>query len=121
MRVLSLLLLVSVGLGCGAGVSKSGPDPRSGFGTAFPSIMSLTPNTSPVNSAPFTMVIQGTNFGTDAVAFWNANVQQTRFINSGELLVTDNDADLMFAGLTHVFVRTGGLNTNTDNFTITPQ
>lgn len=121
MRLITLLLLVSVGLGCGSGMSKSGSDPRAGFGTTFPSITSLTPNTSPVNSAPFTMTIQGTNFTPDAVALWNGNVQHTTFINSGQLQVTVTNTDLMSVGLTQVVVRTGGMNTNTVDFNITPQ
>jgi IPT/TIG domain len=121
MRLISLLLLVSVAIGCGVGGSKPGPDPRPGFGTSFPAIASLAPNTSPVNSAPFTMTIQGSNFGSDAIAFWNGNVQQTTFISSSELLVTVNAADLMFTGLAHIFIRSGGMNTNTVEFNVTPQ
>lgn len=121
MRLISLLLLVCVGVGCGAGVSKPGPDPRPGFGTTFPAIAALTPNTSAVNSAPFTMTVQGSNFGTDAVVFWNGNVQPTTFINPSELLVTVTAADLMFTGLAHIFIRSGGMNTNTVEFNVTPQ
>jgi len=121
MRLISLLLLVSVAFGCDSSMSKPGSDPRAAFGTTFPAITSLTPNTSPVNSVPFTMTIQGSNFNPDAVAFWNGNVQQTTFINSGQLQVTVTEADLMLAGVTHVFVRTGGMNTNTVDFTVTPQ
>jgi hypothetical protein len=121
MRLFSLLLLVSLGVGCGAGTRTPSNDPRAGFGFSPPSINALTPNSSPVNSVPFTMTIQGSNFGTDAVVFWNGTAQHTTFISSSQLLVTVTDTDLMFAGLTQVFVRTGGLNSNTLDFNVTPQ
>jgi hypothetical protein len=121
MRLISLLLLFSLTVGCGSGTHLAGTDPRPGFGVTFPSITALTPSSSPVNSAPFTMTIEGINFGTDALALWNGAPQQTTLINSTEILVRVTDTDLMFAGLTHVLVRTGGMNTNTVEFDVTPQ
>jgi IPT/TIG domain len=121
MRLISLLLLFSLTVGCGSGSHVAGSDPRPGFGVTFPSITALTPSSSPVNSPAFTMTVQGTNFGTDAVVLWNGVTQQTTFINSTELLVTVTDTDLMFAGLTHVFVRSGGMNSNTVDFNVTVQ
>ena len=121
MRLISLLLLFSLTVGCGSGTHVAGRDPRPGFGVTFPSITALTPSSSPVNSPSFTMTIQGTNFGTDAVAMFNGVTQQTTFINSTALLVTVTDTDLMFAGLTHVLVRSGGMNSNTVDFNVTPQ
>jgi IPT/TIG domain-containing protein len=121
MRLISLLLLISLGVGCGTGKRSASTGPRAGFGFSAPSINALTPSSSPVNSAPFTMTIQGSNFGTDAVAFWNGTAQHTTFVSSSQLLVTVTDTDLMFVGLTHVFVSTGGLNSNTLDFNVTPQ
>ena len=83
--------------------------------------MQLSPNTVPVNSVPFTMTVTGANFGTDAVVFWNNIPQSTRFISSTQLQVVLTDADLMQFGLAHVFVRTGGQNSNTINFDVTAQ
>jgi len=121
MRLISLLLLISLGVGCGAGTRTANNDPRAGFGFSPPSINALTPSSSPVNSVPFTMTVQGSNFGTDAVVLWNGNAQQTTVVSSSQLLVMVTDTDLMFTGLTHVFVRTGGLNSNTVDFNVTPQ
>jgi hypothetical protein len=121
MRFISLMLLVAFGVACGNGKRSETFGPRAGFGVSTPSINALTPNSSPVNSTPFTMTIQGSNFGADAVAFWNGTAQQTTSVNSSQLLVTVTATDLMFAGSTHVFVRTGGLNSNTVDFTVTPQ
>lgn len=34
-------------------------------------ISALVPNSAPVNSVPFTLVVNGENFGTGAQVFWN--------------------------------------------------
>ena len=67
------------------------------------------------------MTVMGANFGADAVVFWNDIPQRTRFISSTQLQVVLTDADLMQFGLAHVFVRTGGQNSNTINFDVTAQ
>jgi hypothetical protein len=118
MRFTGLLLAILVAIGCGAG-----HDPHTMFGTAFfpPSLTELSPSTVPVNSAPFTMTVNGTNFGTDSVVFWNDIPQSTRLVSSKQLLVAVTDTDLMQFGLAHVFVRTGGLNSNTVDFDVAAQ
>jgi len=119
MRFNGLLFAVLFAVGCGTGMH----DPKTNFGSAFfpPSLMALAPNTSPVNAVPFTMRVNGTNFGTDAVVFWNNVPQRTRFISSTELLVSVTDIDLMQFGRAQVFVRTAGLNSNTVDFNVTAQ
>lgn len=122
MRILGLLLLISVGIGCGSGTRNSnGSDPRVGFGIIAPSLTTLTPASSPVNSVPFTMTIQGSDFATDATVFWNGVPQQTTFVNAGQILVLVTETDLTFTGLAHIYVRTQGLNSNTLDFNVTPQ
>lgn len=61
------------------------------------------------------------NFGPDAVVFWNEVPQSTRFLSSQQLQVAVTEADLMQFGLAHIFVRTGGLNSNTVDFDVTAQ
>jgi IPT/TIG domain len=121
MRLISLLLLTCFGIGCGAGTGTPGSTPHFGSGFSPPSVSALTPNSSPANSAPFTITIDGNNFGADAVVFWNGAAQHTTFVNPTQLLVTVTSVDLMFVGITHVFVRTGGFNSNTLDFNVTPQ
>jgi hypothetical protein len=67
------------------------------------------------------MTINGSNFGTDAVAFWQGTAQSTFFVTSNQLMVKVTDADLMFMGLVPVYVRTGGQNSNTVTFDVTAQ
>jgi len=81
----------------------------------------LTPGSVPVNSVPFTMTINGANFLTDAVVFWQGSPQSTLYITSNQLMVKVTDADLMFMGMVPVYVRTGGQNSNTVDFEVTAQ
>jgi hypothetical protein len=120
MRRLVLLLASLLAIGCGNGAGNH--DPHSLVGTISPpSIMALAPETVPVDSAPFMLTVNGSNFGTDAVVFWNGTPLNTRFVTSGQLLATLTDTNLMFAGLIPVYVRTGGLNSNTVDFDLTVQ
>lgn len=122
MRLITLLLMSLLGAGLSTGCgARPAADPR--LGTIFPqpSITALTPNATPVNSVPFTMTVNGSQFGTDAIVFWNGVAQHTIAISSNQLLVSVTDADLMFTGLVKVFVRTGGINSNTMDFDVTSQ
>jgi hypothetical protein len=121
MRFICLLLLILLAIGCGSGPGNRNQDPRLGLSFPVPSIMTLTPNTVPVNSAPFTMTINGSDFGTDAIAFWNGIPQSTTVVTPGQLMVNITDTDLTFVGPIRVFVLTGGLNSNTVDFNVTPQ
>jgi hypothetical protein len=60
-----------------------------------PALMEFSPSAVSVNSVPFTLTVNGANFGTDAVVFWNDIPQSTRFVNPKQLLVTVTDTDLM--------------------------
>ena len=119
MRFTGLSLAILLTVGCGAG----GRDPNTTFGIGFtpPALMELTPKSVPVNSVPFTLIVNGANFGPDAVVFWNDAPQSTRFLSPQQLQVAVTEADLMQFGLAHIFVRTGGLNSNTVDFDVTAQ
>jgi IPT/TIG domain len=120
MRLLGLFLVATLLLtGCGTG---HGGDPglkTSGF--LSPSITELVPNSVPVNSPPFMLTVNGTNFGPGAMIFWNGNPHTTFLVSQNQLTTTLTDTDLMFVGLAHVLVRTGGLNSNTVDFNVTPE
>jgi hypothetical protein len=124
MRYYVVLFLVSVlCIGCGAGDPPAKTDPPHGVGATFivPAISMLTPDSVPVNSVPFTMTVNGSDFGTDAVVFFNGTPISTQFITSKQLIAQLTPANLQFAGLTPVYVRTQGLNSNTVDFDVTIQ
>jgi hypothetical protein len=119
MRFTGLSLAILLTVGCGAG----GRDPHTMFGTGFtpPALMELSPRSVPVNSVPFTLIVNGAHFAPDAVVFWNDVPQSTRFLSPQQLQVAVTEADMMQFGLAHIFVRTGGLNSNTVDFDVTAQ
>jgi hypothetical protein len=92
-------------------------------GSAFfsPAISMMSPNTVPVNSPPFTITVVGTNFGADAVVYWNNLPLATTPINSREVMAQLTGLNLQTAGLIQVFVRTGGQNSNVLDFQVAIQ
>lgn len=120
MRYFVLVVACLFAIGCGAGSGFQGPGSITQTFSP-PSINALTPSSVPVNSVPFTMTVNGTNFGTDTVVFWNGNPLFTIFVNSKQVLANLTDTDLMFAGLVPVYVRTAGLNSNTVQFNVSFQ
>lgn len=120
MRYFQVVFLTLLVVGCGnPGHGNSDPLRVSTF--TPPSIMALTPDNVPVNSVPFTMTINGSNFGSDAIAFWHGVPQSTLMVTSSQLMVAITDADLMFTGPVPVYVRTAGANSNTVDFNVTAQ
>jgi IPT/TIG domain len=120
MRHFLVLLASLILIGCGAPTQNSDIKPVSVIATP-PSIAELSPANTPVNSVPFLMTVNGDNFGTAAVVFWNGVARRTVFITSKQLMVSLTAEDLQFAGLVQVYVLSGGMNSNTVEFDVTPQ
>jgi IPT/TIG domain len=120
MRYIGLLLLASL-LAIGCGSPAKGTDPHNSLVDVLnpPSIMALSPDSVPVNSVPFIVTVNGSNFGGDAVVWWNGAPLSTRFVTSNQLMGVLTSTDLMFAGQIPVYVRTGGQNSNTVVFNVT--
>jgi len=118
MRYIGLLLVSLLAVGCGN--PAGGTDPHSLVSVLNPpSIMALAPDSVPVNSVPFIVTVNGSNFGADAVVFWNGAPLSTRFVTSNQLMAVLTSTDLMFAGQVPVYVRTAALNSNTVIFNVT--
>ena len=115
---LAASLFVLISLGCGS--PSHNPNATHGtfkvFSSSPTSITTLLPNSAPVNSVPFTMKVNGTNFDSDAVVFWNGTPLFTTFVNSQQLFADLTSTNLMLAGTIQVYVRTDGLNSNTVEF-----
>jgi len=120
MRCFVLVLASLLLIGCGTS-DQSKSDPLKVFVSSPPSIAELTPGSVPVNSVPFTMTLNGSNFLPDAVVFWQGTPQSTLFVTPNQLTVKLTDTDLMFMGMVPVYVRTGGQNSNTVDFEVTAQ
>ena len=120
MRFTSVILACLLAVGCGTG-SGSPPQDKIISTLPPPSVIAFVPNSVPVNSVPFAFTINGTNFLTDAVVFWNGRPLSTTFVSSHQLVAALAATDLMTFGLIPVYVRTGGLNSNTVDFNVTGQ
>src|SRR3954469_21574650 len=83
-----LVLFISFTLGCGS--PSHNPNATRGIfkvSSSSPAfIAALLPNSAPVNSVPFTIEVNGANFDTAAVVFWNGTPLFTKFVNSQQLL-----------------------------------
>ncbi len=122
MRFLPLLLASLILIGCGSPVSNKGSDPRVVSVVVLPpSITQLSPATTPVNSVPFLLTVNGTNFDTGAIVYWNRTAQHTIFLTPSQLVVSITPQDLLFTGLVQVYVLSGGLTSNTIDFNVTAQ
>jgi hypothetical protein len=120
MRIMVPLLAGMIAIGCGAGSGTRNPFPVVSPSVS-PAVTTLVPSSVPVNSAPFTVTINGDNFGTDATVFWNGTPLRTTFISSRQIAATLTNTDLTTVGLIQVFVQTAGLRSNTIDFNVTPQ
>jgi hypothetical protein len=120
MRFSIVILTCLLAVGCGT--PGSGSHPHAVTSTfSPPSITQFMPNSVPVHSVPFSFTINGTNFLTDAVVVWNGTLLSTTFVSSNQLVAVLTATDLMNWGLIPVYVRTGGLNSNTVDFDVTAQ
>jgi IPT/TIG domain-containing protein len=119
MRSASLLLIIALTAGCGA----SGHDPKATFGNRFnpPALTTLDPSTVPENSTPFVLTVNGNNFTTDAMVFWNRVPHTARFVSPTQLQVPITTDDLTTFGLVPVYVQTAGMTSNTVTFNVTAQ
>jgi hypothetical protein len=118
MRYIVILLASLLTIGCGTGVKDPPGGALKTSQFSPPAITTLTPDTVPVNSVPFTMIVNGSNFNTDALVFWNGAPLSTTFVSGTQLMAALTNTDLMLRGQIRVYVRTAGLNSNTVVFNL---
>lgn len=106
-------LLLALGL-AGCGGYGSGPM----NGAAVPSISQLAPGSVVHGSATFSMTVNGANFGTDAVVYFNGNPIQTAYGTTTQVTAQVPAADVTAAAMVPVYVRTNAQNSNSMTFTI---
>jgi IPT/TIG domain len=85
---------------------------------AAPTINSISPNAITAGSIAFNMTVIGTGFASGAQVQWNGHSLGTVYNNSGQLTATVLASDVATAGTDHVTVVSGGVTSNTVNFTV---
>ena len=115
MSRISLLLLTAVifSVGCGYGSHSNYMGSMGG-----PQVMSLQPASAHAGDPAFKLTVEGSGFGTDSVIFFNMVAQTTTYDNTGEVTAEISAGDIMVPGMIPVYVRTGGKNSNSMNFSV---
>ena len=110
-----LLALALIGAGCGYG-SKYMAGGSGGAGS--PTITELVPPNANAGGMAFTLTVNGSGFGTDAVVYWGTTPQSTMYLSGNQVTAQIPAADIMNPGMVAVYVRTGGKNSNSVNFQV---
>jgi len=86
----------------------------------LPSISSISPISTPVGSAQFTLTVNGVQFASNSEVEWNGVALTTTFVSTTELTAVVPASDLTVAGtpLITVFNPTSGKLSNTTTFTV---
>lgn len=110
-----LLALALVSAGCGYGSKYMAPG---GGGPGSPNISAIMPNIANAGGMSFTLTVNGSGFGTDAVVYWNGNPQSSMYLSGNQVTAQITAGDIMSPGMVPVYVRTGGKNSNSMTFTV---
>ena len=87
-------------------------------GVGAPTIAQLVPDSATAGSGAFTMTVNGSGFGTDAVVFWNGSMLSTTYVTMNQLMVAVPAANVANRESIPVYVRTAAMNSNTVEFTV---
>jgi hypothetical protein len=98
-----LVTLTALTLACGYS-SKTTP-PVAG---SVPAIAALSPASMTAGSAAFTLTVNGTNFGSQAVVNWNGAARTTTFVSGNQVTAAIPAADVATAGSAAVTVTNPG-------------
>jgi IPT/TIG domain len=94
-----LVTLTALTLACGYS-SKTTP-PVAG---SVPTIAALSPASMTAGSAAFTLTVNGSNFGSQAVVNWNGAARATTFVSGNQVTAAIAAADVATAGSAAVTV-----------------
>lgn len=106
-----MVLLVMMVAACGSYNNNMG-------GAGSPVVMTLAPNMTPAGGLAFTLTVNGSGFGTDAVVYWNGSPQASSYATGGKVTAQITAADIMNSGRVPVYVRSGAKNSNSVDFTV---
>ena len=108
MKTVNTLLLgtlIAITLACGYSAKMTPP----AAGT-IPAIAQLSPNSTTAGAAAFTMTVNGSNFGTNAVVNWNGAAQtaNTTYVTGNQLMVAIPASMIANSGTAQVTVTNPG-------------
>ena len=73
-----------------------------------PAIQELVPNNMKAGLGGFTLTVNGSNFATGAVVYWNGAPRTTMFALPGQITASISAADIANPGTASVFVKNPG-------------
>lgn len=103
--ILTVLACLAI-LGCGGYSSNNNSSGNMAAGT--PALQELVPNDMKAGSPGFTLTVNGSNFASGAVVYWNGAARTTMFALPGQVTASISAADIANAGAASVFVRNPG-------------
>jgi IPT/TIG domain-containing protein len=110
-----LVALALMSAGCGYSSKYMG---GGGGAMGSPTITELVPNNAKAGGMAFTLTVNGSGFGTDAVVYWNGAAQSSMYLSANQVTAQITASDIMSPGMVPVYVRTGGMNSNSVTFTV---
>ncbi len=88
---------------------------------AAPAISTLTPSSATAGGTAFSLVVDGSNFGSGASVLWNGTARSTTFVSATRVTASIPSSDLGAAGSTTVTVRNADTEvSNPLTFTVNP-
>jgi hypothetical protein len=75
-----------------------------GLVNSIPTVTAIAPLSAPVNSAAFTITVNGTNFVAGSTVYFAGQARATTFVSSTQLTAQIQGSDLSIAGLANVMV-----------------
>ena len=114
MKLICMMLLTFTVLSCGYGSNYNG---MNGSG-AVPNISQLTPTSAIAGGSGFVLTVNGTNFGSGTVIYWNAVAHSATYLTGQQITTMISASDVANPGSVPVYVRNNGQNSNTMMFMI---
>ena len=114
MKLSCVLLLFAVMVGCGYGSNYNGM----GSGSGVPNISQLMPTSVAAGSSGFVLTVNGANFGSGSVVYWNSVAHSATYLTGQQVTTAISASDVAMAGTIQVYVRSNNQNSNTMAFTI---
>jgi hypothetical protein len=118
MKKTLVLALTLVMFGCGYGSNYKSMMGTTPAGNGMITISALSPNDIMHGAGNFALTVNGNGFGRDAVVYFNSVAQSTTFISASQLMAAIPASSVAATGNIPVYVRTGGVNSNSMEFTI---